>query len=103
MPRLQLQLLDIVQHMDRHFVHLEVGGIGDGARPAAAIVVAAHCGHRGELAQRLEYARVSDVAGMHDVVGSAQILQRFRAHQPVSIRNQSYPRHITRAACSDFR
>ena len=72
--RVQVELGEIVQHVNRHSADLELSALGYRARPALAIVIAAHRGHGRDLAQRLENRRIADIAAMDDVRGAAHIV-----------------------------
>src|SRR5258708_26153879 len=78
----------IVEDMDGHRIDLQVRSARHGARPAAAIIIAAYGGHRRQRAQRIQNFRCADVAGMNDVVGAAQESQGFGTQQAVRVRDQ---------------
>jgi hypothetical protein len=83
--RVNIELGEIVQHVDRHPRDVELGVLGHGSRPAIAIVVAAHRGEWRELAQGVEDRRIADVAGVDDMRRAAQEAQRLGSKQTVRV------------------
>ena len=83
--RVQIQLVQIVQHVERHLPDLQHVGLGDVRRPALAVVVAAHGGDGRDPAERVEDVRRADVARVHDALDAGQRGQRLRPHQAVRV------------------
>jgi hypothetical protein len=83
--RVEVELGEIVQHVNADAADLQLGTLRHGSRPAVAIVVAAHRGERRDLAQRVEDQRIADVAGVDDVRRAAQEAQRLGSKQTVRV------------------
>src|SRR5438067_9873579 len=66
-----------------------MGALGHTARPAVAIVVAAHRRERRDFAQRIEDRRIADIAGVDDVRRAAQEAQRLGAKQAVGVGDEA--------------
>ena len=82
---IQIQLVQIVQHVERDLPDLQHVGLGDVRRPALAIVVATDRGDGCDPAERLEDVRRADVARVHDALDAGQRGQRLRPHQAVRV------------------
>lgn len=59
------------------------------ARPRILVNIAADGGHRGEGCELIENFRGADVAGVNDVLGSAQGFERFGTKQAVRVGNNA--------------
>ena len=91
--RIDVELRQVVQHIQEDFADLDELGLVDRARPVLPIVVAAHDRDGGHRAQSGQDFGVPDVPGMHDVVAAGEKIDRLRAQQPMRVRNQSDPCH----------
>ena len=89
--RIEAELRKVVQHMDAHGVDLEDLRLGDAPRPGTGVVVAAHRDDRCKAAKLVQQAGLADVAGVDDVVASAQRLDRLWPQQPMGVGDQADP------------
>jgi hypothetical protein len=80
-----------MHYADGHFVDLQVSPAGQPPRPGAGVVIPAHHSQRRNGAQRLQDRRVTDIAGMNDVVAAAEKLERLWAQQSVGVRDEADP------------
>src|ERR1039458_180935 len=83
--RVQVQQLQIVQHIDvavRDQYHFSLRQL---ARRTFAVGVAAHCGDRRNLAQLFEYRNVAHVAQMEDALDAFQSALDLRAEEAVGV------------------
>jgi hypothetical protein len=76
---LQVELAEIVQHVDRNAAGFDNFGFGQSARPGRGVNVAANRGYGRDLRERFQNFGSADIAGVEDAVGSAQSLRRLRA------------------------
>src|SRR5271166_1786166 len=83
--RLQVELSEIMQHVDRHSASFDDLGHGQKARPALSVDVAADRGHRSDLLEHFENFESSNVAGVEDAVGAAQGCDGLGPQQAVCV------------------
>jgi len=69
---LQVELAEIMQDIDGQATGFDDFGCRQSARPRGGIDVAVDRGYGRDLRQRFEDSRSADVAGVEDLVGSAQ-------------------------------
>src|SRR5579862_2957807 len=82
---------DVVNHENVHAADVEALGFAQPRRPRAAIVVAAHGGHRRDHRKLGENRRLADVARMHDEMAAFEHRHCLGAQQPVRVGDQADP------------
>ena len=87
------QILEVVQHEDRHAAQRQALCLRQGHRPFASVVIAPHRRDRGYFGEFAENALVSNVTRMNDVIASAQEAFGFWPKQAVGVRNQADAQH----------
>jgi hypothetical protein len=85
---IEIQLLDVVQDVDRHPADLERGGKWHRPRPRPFVVVASDGRDRGDVPQGIQNLRPADVAGMNDSLDAGERSESLRPKQPVGIGNE---------------
>ena len=88
-----VQVRDVMDHVEEHPAQLHQRGPGDALRPGAKVVVAAHGGQWRDRAQCIEYGGFADVARMDEVVAAVQVRPCFRAEQIVGVRDHADAQH----------
>jgi len=83
--RLQINLGELVQNVDRDPGNFERLCFRELARPCSSINVAADRCYGSDFLELGENLRRADIAGVNDVIGAAQQLDRFGTQQPVRI------------------
>lgn len=86
------EISQLVDDANPNTADLQLGRDWKSASPAARVVVAAHRGDGCDGAQLVEDFRLSDVAGVNDVGGAAQELDRLRSQETVGIGDKPDPR-----------
>ncbi len=82
---LEVQLCQIVQHVDGNAAELEHRRLRQLARPRTFVDVAPHGSHRGNRGKLFEDLRSTDIAGMNDVFRPAQSFNGLRSQQAMRI------------------
>jgi len=95
---LDVQLLDVVDHIDEDLLEADQLGLAQTAGPRALVVVASDGCHGCECRQFPKNGRTRDVASVHDVVAAAQEGHRLRAQQVVRVRYETYAKHVLPSA-----
>ncbi len=75
---------------------------GKGVRPQTFIVIAAHCGYRGNRFQFYENTRAANVPAVDNVVAPLQKRLRFMPEKPVSVGYETYANHDALQMECDF-
>jgi hypothetical protein len=83
--RFQIELRQIVQHINGNAAELNNLSLGQLARPRFNIDIAANRGDRRKRRELVKNLRRANVACVNDVLRPAQRLQRFRTKQPVRV------------------
>ena len=87
--RLEIQLRQIMQHVDGNPAEFNHVSLRQLARPRALIDIATHRDHGRNRSKLFEDFRRADIAGMNDVFGSVQSCNRLRPQQPVRVRDDA--------------
>jgi hypothetical protein len=82
---LQVHLRKIVQHIDRNAAELDHLSLRKQAGPWPLVNVSAHRSHRSNLGKLHQYLWRADIAGMNDVLRSAQSFNGLGPQQTVGV------------------
>jgi len=91
--RIDVQLLQVVQNVDRLFREAYQLGVGVFAGPLTGVYVSSDRGDGRDPAKRVDDVGLPDVAGVNDVIDAGQATLRLRPQQAVRVRNDSDPEH----------
>ena len=83
--RLQVELREIMKHVNRNASGFDNFGHGQPLRPGLGVDIAADRGNGRDFRQRLQNFRSTNVAGVENALRSAQSLNRFGPQQSVSV------------------
>jgi len=83
--RLQIELPQIMQHIDRNVAGFNDLSFGQRARPGVGVDVAADGSYRRDLRECFEDFGCADVAGVEDAVGTAQGFDGFGTQEAVGV------------------
>jgi hypothetical protein len=83
--RLQVELAEVMHHIDRHAAGFDDFGFRQTARPRGGVDVTADCGYGGNPRERFEDFGRADIAGVEDTVGPAQSFDGFGPQQAVGV------------------
>ena len=84
-PRLEIELRNIVQQVNRDPSDLEHLGLRQPARPDCLVDVSADCSHGCDGCKLVENFGIADVARVNDALRPAQCIERFRPQQAVGV------------------
>jgi hypothetical protein len=87
--RLQIELCQIVQNINRNAADLDDFSFRQPARPRGCVDIAANGRHGRENRELLKNFRRAHISRVNDVFRSAQRLDRFGPKQPVSVGNDA--------------
>lgn len=87
--RLEVEILEFVEHVDRETSGFEDIGFRNGLRPGAMINVSADGGDRGDQVELVQDFEIAYVASVEDEVGALQGFDDFRAKQAVRVRDDA--------------
>lgn len=88
---IQLQLMDIVQHVDRAPAEPYDCGVGIRFRPVAGINIPSDRNHRRNPTESDDDLRPADIAGVDDMRHPGQASLSLWTQEPVGVRNDSNP------------
>src|ERR1035438_2296923 len=92
--RIEVQFVQIVQHVDECVASFGDGSHGQRLRPPAVVDIASDSYHRRHRPERCEDFGRAYVTGVDDQVRPRQRLHRFRAKQAVCVRDQANYQHF---------
>ena len=90
--RIQVERMQIMKNVEKNFARFGNGCFWQRLSPFTLVHVSAHGDDGSKLAQRCENLRLAHIACVKNQLGSAKRLQRLRAQQAVSVRDQPNPR-----------
>ena len=93
--RVAVELLAVVQHQDLLPGELDSDLLGIHARPVRRIHVASDRGDRRDPRQRLDDSGPADVAGMDDVIGPGESLDRLGPEEAVGVGDDADPQRLS--------
>ena len=82
---LQIELRQVVQHVDRNSSYFEHVSFWQPARPGAFVDIATHHPQRGDAGKFVKNFRGANIPGMNDGVGAAQGCDGFRTQQAMRV------------------
>ena len=89
--RIEVQIFDIVQHVDRPIGQHQGRPVGERARPWLRVDVAPDRGGRCDRPQARHDLGATDVARVDNVVDTGEPLLRLGAQQPMRVRDDADP------------
>jgi hypothetical protein len=87
----QVQLRQVVQHIDGNAAQFNDLRFGEFARPRSFVDVASDGGYGRKRSELLENLRLSDVSGVNNVIAPTQCRERLGTKQAVSVGDNADP------------
>src|SRR5215469_5952413 len=91
--RVQVELIENMQHVNRNTFGFKGLGVADFASPRGSVDIATHGSDRGDLSQFFQDFWTADVSRMQDMRRPTQSLERLGPQQSVSIGNNAENSH----------
>src|SRR5262249_37437096 len=88
-----IKLRKTMQDENAHPAGIEYRLLGNPLGPGTSVVIAPHGGHRRNPAELLQDRRITDIAGVDDVVAAPQSPDGLGSQQSMRIGYQAYAQH----------